>query len=69
MRLKAIFAGLGAGVQSVLEARSVDDSDPLKPRQMQWVCRQDRSKMTVLVGGLTALALGVSVAYRADGRK
>ncbi|CAL1128389.1 unnamed protein product [Cladocopium goreaui] len=43
-QIQAIFAGLGAGVQSVLE---------------------DRSKMTVLVGGLTALALGVSVAYRA----
>eukprot|EP00435_Cladocopium_sp_Y103_P057743 s25_g20.t1 len=37
-QIQAIFAGLGAGVQSVLE---------------------DRSKMTVLVGGLTALALGV----------
>ena len=26
VRLKAIFAGLGAGVQSVLEARFVDDN-------------------------------------------
>lgn len=37
-QIQAIFAGLGAGAQSVLE---------------------DRSKMTVLVAGLTALAVGV----------
>ena len=60
---QAVFAGLGAGTRTLLE----EHWDSYKGFGIcgLWMfvdvshILQDRSKMTVLVGGLTALALGV----------